>query len=601
MKFNIVLGNVDDKIVAQAQSKLTAAITELATNTTTKVFGSKIGGDGLIYQLIFPAEHICDGRAVQLEELEKQYEDEKFSSLSKEEQDKIIHDLGTLNKLRVIRTAATDGKRFWWNPSFINSLSDVGVRLVLMHEAWHVILMHPARRGSRLPTLYNIAIDFKVDNVIFEDLKSRGFHKNVDMFKEHLGDFISLNEYAQFLKDPFNPPEKLKHMSPTESLKRKLSENTNQEFPTFYFAEPSLEKHIKRPEAIYDYLVQQIPRCPDCNRLGFYKKPEEYKKLLKEQEEKHKKCQHEQDISAQKENEKQLEEENKSLGIQIDFVDEDKKDKNNSKEDNETIKKNSKYDFCPTCSDGMGHGNDDYMGIFDVGDLLDEHFDIDMTEEELNKKIHEAIEINKKLGGTIPGGMEDELGIIGKPVLTWEDFVRGHILNKRKGSGKKDWSLPRIKPLSMGLYVPQRKDYFLKILAVCDSSGSMSPDDMGFGLGQLQIIDDKGEVSVTWFDTVTYWNHTVQLDKVDFDTLKTKIKPVGRGGTMVSSVFNEYEKNIGQVDLIIIMTDGYLYDMELTEAKRPPRDTSVMWLITSHNKNFKPPFGRVFHLRNEKL
>ena len=87
------------------------------------------------------------------------------------------------------------------------------------------------------------------------------------------------------------------------------------------------------------------------------------------------------------------------------------------------------------------------------------------------------------------------------------------------------------------------------------------------------------------------------IKKADNESL-SKAKVVGRGGTNVSSLFKEYEEHCGKVDLIMIATDGFLYDTEL-ESCKPPKGVDVIWLITSHNPNFKPKFGRVFHLKNE--
>ena len=42
------------------------------------------------------------------------------------------------------------------------------------------------------------------------------------------------------------------------------------------------ELDMKRPENIYDYLFDQIPKCATCGKIGVWKKPEAYKKLEKQ-------------------------------------------------------------------------------------------------------------------------------------------------------------------------------------------------------------------------------------------------------------------------------------------------------------------------------
>ena len=47
------------------------------------------------------------------------------------------------------KTSATDAKFFYYNPSFIDILSNDQTKFVLIHEALHCALTHFARRGNR--------------------------------------------------------------------------------------------------------------------------------------------------------------------------------------------------------------------------------------------------------------------------------------------------------------------------------------------------------------------------------------------------------------------------------------------------------------------
>src|SRR5579859_3913486 len=116
MNFSKVIGKIDKELVKQAENFLTQIFVELGTKYDNTHIGSKLGGDAMVFSLMYPIEHIC-----------------------------------TLN----IPTAATDGKRFYWNPKFVLKQSKIGLRIICAHEAWHAVYMHPARRGSRLPRLWN--------------------------------------------------------------------------------------------------------------------------------------------------------------------------------------------------------------------------------------------------------------------------------------------------------------------------------------------------------------------------------------------------------------------------------------------------------------
>lgn len=65
---------------------------------------------------------------------------------------------------RSIPTAATDGRRIYYNPRFMGSLNEKERRFVLMHELFHVLLMHPSRCNGRDQQLYNVAADMVVND-----------------------------------------------------------------------------------------------------------------------------------------------------------------------------------------------------------------------------------------------------------------------------------------------------------------------------------------------------------------------------------------------------------------------------------------------------
>jgi hypothetical protein len=423
--------------------------------------------------------------------------------------------------------------------------------------------------------------------------------------------------------------------------------------PPMYYADENLKDEFKKPECIYDYLLKQIPKCPECGKLGFYKKTEEYKKLEKE---------------AQKAAEKQQKEENKNKS-----KDKSKAKSNNKNDSGESDEEHSHEDGehscghnhgdqesdgdkgtkpsqkgkagkkpgqkgskgekqegdsssassgeegeggeeegsgaghqcsdehgCGTCgAGGKGDPDSDYVHIpyEEFGSTLDDHMDSDISEEDLAKRIHEAVASASKMAGKIPGGLEDELGELTQPKLTWQDFVRKRMQMKREGFGRNDWTRSRHKPLFAGLYAPKRKDYYVRVLFGYDTSGSMGREDIAYAVSQIVVLGERAVVNAVPWDTQVYWDALTKINKVDLEALK-EVKVVGRGGTEVSALFDEYEDNVGEVDIIIVATDGYLYDNELAKVKEISKKVDVVWLITSQNPNFRPVFGRVFHLDN---
>lgn len=73
-------------------------------------------------------------------------------------------------------TAATDGKRFYYNSRFIMMLKKKEVEFLVGHEVLHVVYDHMDRRGDRDPQLWNIADDYCV---------------NADLKRHNVGEFIT--------------------------------------------------------------------------------------------------------------------------------------------------------------------------------------------------------------------------------------------------------------------------------------------------------------------------------------------------------------------------------------------------------------------------
>jgi len=67
-----------------------------------------------------------------------------------------------------IPTMATDGKRLYYNPSFVTQLPRAELLGVLCHEGCHVANLHCLRREGRDPSAWNIACDHVVNYLVAE-------------------------------------------------------------------------------------------------------------------------------------------------------------------------------------------------------------------------------------------------------------------------------------------------------------------------------------------------------------------------------------------------------------------------------------------------
>lgn len=573
MKFSKVIGKIDGKLVQQAEDKLSQVFLELGTRYNNEHVGTGMGGDPLIFGLMYPVEHIC-----------------------------------TMN----MPTAATDGKRYYWNPKFVLKQSRIGLRIVCAHEAWHAIYMHPQRRGSRLPKLWNIAVDFIVNGTVMDDFKARKMDPK-ENFTKHLGKYMTLTQYAELLKNPFASIKGFEDLKPLgedqadpsvelpapnedrELTAKELKELERREKTSkFFYADPDIEEEMKRPEKIYDFLYNLLPKCPKCGRIGMYQMPSKGKDKNKGKNGKSDQGDSKKDKSQDKSNQP---------GDQHDHGDGQScncpnhghgdqpgegqgQGDGSGNDDSQTQGQGSGQGCC----DGCGGGFD----IFGFGSTLDDHMDTEESEEKLAKRISDAMEAARKMAGHVPAALEDELGKLTAPKVTWQDIIRTRLLKARAGNGRNDWTRFRTRPMFSGVLVPKRKNYFAHFGCLLDTSGSMSKDDMAFGLSQLASLDERSEGTIVPADATIYWDKATKVKKVNFEEI-SKVKIYGRGGTKYAEFFTDYEKNIGVCDFLIVITDGFLLDTDVAEMKHPGKD--VIWLITS-GSSFNPPFGRAFDLRS---
>jgi len=66
-------------------------------------------------------------------------------------------------------TAATDGRRLYFQLRFIEQLTPATRLFVLAHEVWHAVAGHLRRRQDRDPELWNLAVDHEVNVLLRQD------------------------------------------------------------------------------------------------------------------------------------------------------------------------------------------------------------------------------------------------------------------------------------------------------------------------------------------------------------------------------------------------------------------------------------------------
>ena len=68
-----------------------------------------------------------------------------------------------------IPTAATNGKRVKFNPTFIEDMTDEELKFLVAHEVFHPMMDHNFRRGDRNPRKWNRACDYVINQLLTQE------------------------------------------------------------------------------------------------------------------------------------------------------------------------------------------------------------------------------------------------------------------------------------------------------------------------------------------------------------------------------------------------------------------------------------------------
>jgi predicted metal-dependent peptidase len=232
------------------------------------------------------------------------------------------------------------------------------------------------------------------------------------------------------------------------------------------------------------------------------------------------------------------------------------------------------------------------------GSTLDNHNKLQsLPATTIHKEMLNAASLAQQMGQSLPGEIERQLLKLQNPSLKWEDIIRMLFQNIRKNFGNfNDWTRFRRRSLSCGLYRPVKKDKYIKWVALIDTSGSMSEEDISYALSQLKVIDGRSEGTIIPVDDKVYWDKATNIKNIS-DLSKTKLS--GGGFTCFSDFFNNYKDKLkSDFDVLIILTDGMIFDIDV--LKKPHCET--VWVIDNkyyglEGFKFDPPFGRVAPVR----
>jgi predicted metal-dependent peptidase len=228
------------------------------------------------------------------------------------------------------------------------------------------------------------------------------------------------------------------------------------------------------------------------------------------------------------------------------------------------------------------------------GDGFDEHdwesFK-EMTPEEI-KEVSEGIDKALREGGMLAGRMGAKMpraiGELLEPKIDWRDALRDFVSSAMKGKDEFTWRRMNKRQMANDMYMPSMENETIgEVIVAIDTSGSIGSVELTEFATELASICDLVQpeaVRVLWWDTMVHGEQVFKPDS--FNNIGALLKPLGGGGTHVSSVSQYIVEKKLNAECVIVFTDGYVeHDIEWNIV--PP----TLWMITQ-NKGLNVPCGK---------
>jgi len=230
-------------------------------------------------------------------------------------------------------------------------------------------------------------------------------------------------------------------------------------------------------------------------------------------------------------------------------------------------------------------------------DSLDEH-DIEaggaLDEGEIGNKVDKALREGGLLAGILGGNKSRQIEELLEPRVDWREALREFVLAQCLGKDEFSWRKYNRRLLASDVYLPSTiSERIGEITVAIDTSGSIGQEQLaGFASELVSIAESVNpeKIRILWWDTKV---HGEQVFTGNYGGIEHMLKPMGGGGTKVSSV-SEYliSKNV-QTECVVIFTDGYV-ENDIKWMHTAP----VLWLVTD-NKDFRPPVGKTVKFNME--
>lgn len=212
------------------------------------------------------------------------------------------------------------------------------------------------------------------------------------------------------------------------------------------------------------------------------------------------------------------------------------------------------------------------------------------VEENAVEKIREstvaAAQQIERTRGELPGYLKRLVKQLLEPEIDWKEVLAQHLT--RCMSNEATWNRPNRRFAYSRIYLPGHEGKMLKVAVGLDTSGSTVMDTQKFLTELNGIVGSCDQYSI---DVIQCDTHVQHVDHYDNDTpLNLNVdgfEQHGGGGTMLKGIFDHIDLNSLDIDLAIVMTDGYCEKFSAEDAPSYP----VLWVLTGNAKTDNLGFG----------
>ena len=227
----------------------------------------------------------------------------------------------------------------------------------------------------------------------------------------------------------------------------------------------------------------------------------------------------------------------------------------------------------------------DEHGFGDMKDATDEQ--VKVMADQISEAIQHGAMLAGRLGESVPKSIENEM----VPTVNWTEVLAEFISVVCRGKQNYSWSRFNMRRLADGYYLPSTiSEAVGEVVIAIDTSGSIDSAALAVFTAELAGICEMcspEKVRVLWWDSAV---HGEQVFTENYDQIRSLLKPVGGGGTQVSSVAKYISDNGINAECVVVLTDGYVESSVQWDIPTP-----TLWVV-SGNKGFTPPAGKKINL-----